>query len=433
MRIAVIGGGFGGLATAARLAKQGHEVTVFEARDRIGGAVGFVEKDGYRWDSGPNHTLLPAVIRDLFRKSGRAADKEFELVPVDPVHRHRFSEGTWLDLPGGSRAEQLHALTDALGEKAAHEWIGYVDRLAEPWEILRREWFERPYSPEHLSGPAKSLLSSRLTLHKQVTKAFSDERLRELALDHIVIEGHDPRDVPWWHGVWHYVEQNFGRWSIPGGMGRLAEAMAGRLRIRGVAVHTSTPVLDLALTGERVVGVRTAQGPHDAQAVVVAIDPRRLPALAGLVRRTMPAIPPVMAHLGLAGDVPDLPGEVVLHGDPQLILRTGGSAPAGHHAWTLLGRGRLSEDILIALQRKDIRVRDQVEVRVDLSPRELVERWGGSPQGVLWQGRATVSRRLGPRTPIPGVYQVGAHAKPGAGLASVGLSAAQVATLIGPA
>jgi len=71
--------------------------------------------------------------------------------------------------------------------------------------------------------------------------------------------------------------------------------------------------------------------------------------------------------------------------------------------------------------------------RLDLSPRELVERWGGSPLGVLWEGRGTVRRRLGPRTPIAGVYAAGAHATPGAGLPFVGLSAALVAQVVGPA
>jgi UDP-galactopyranose mutase len=124
---------------------------------------------------------------------------------------------------------------------------------------------------------------------------------------------------------------------------------------------------------------------------------------------------------------------VVIHGDPLLVLRTGGQAPDGAHAWTLLGRGQLAEDIVDSLQRAGIRVRDQVEVRVDRSPRELVEEWGGSPYGVLWQGRNTVSRRLGPTTPVPGVLMAGAHATPGAGLPSVGLSAALVAQSIGPA
>jgi len=183
----------------------------------------------------------------------------------------------------------------------------------------------------------------------------------------------------------------------------------------------------------RAVGVRTADGDLDADAVVCAIDPRRLPALAGLVHRTMPAIPPVVAHVGLEGDVPDLPHEVVLHGDPMLVVRTGGTAPDGGAAWTIIGRGRLAEDVLRALARHKVDIRSHVVSRIDRSPRDLVDAWGGSPLGVLWQGRATVRDRLGPTTPIPGVYAAGAHATPGSGLPFVGLSAALVAQAIGPA
>ena len=137
----------------------------------------------------------------------------------------------------------------------------------------------------------------------------------------------------------------------------------------------------------------------------------------------MPAIPPVVAHLGLSSlpeHLADLPAELVLHADPTLIIRTGGIAPEGGTAWTLHGRGKLAEDILEALARHKIDIREQVVTRVDLSPRDLVEQWHGSPCGVLWQGRGTVRYRLGPRTPIPGVYAAGAHAAPGAGLPFVG-------------
>ena len=74
-----------------------------------------------------------------------------------------------------------------------------------------------------------------------------------------------------------------------------------------------------------------------------------------------------------------------------------------------------------------------LEVRVDRSPRELVEEWNGSPLGVLWQGRGTITHRLGTTTPIEGVFMAGAHTTPGAGLPSVGLSAALVAQVMGPA
>jgi UDP-galactopyranose mutase len=436
-RVVVIGGGYGGLASAARLAKIGHDVTLLEAAPRLGGAVGYVEEEGFRWDSGPTSTLLPAAMRDLFRKSGRALEKEVELVPVEPVRQHRFvddsDETVVLDLPGGSRGAQISAVDEAFGAGQGARWAAYVETFAEDWEALRRDWLERPYAEEHASRHTRALLSTRLTLHKVLQKAFKDERLRDVAAFPMTLEGHDLRNVPAWMGMWSYVEQRFGSWTVPGGMGSLADALTARLATRGVTVLLSTEALDLELSGGRAVGVRTASGTVDADHVVCAVDPRRLPALAPSVDRTMPAIPPVVCHVGVVGEVPDLPAEVVLHGDPLLVLRTGGSAPPGAHAWTILGRGRLAEDIVTALQRKGIRVRDQVEVRVDRSPLELVQTWGGSPYGVLWQGRNTVTRRLGPRTPIPNVYAAGAHATPGAGLPSVGLSAALVAQVVGPA
>lgn len=431
-QVVVVGGGFGGLASAARLAKLGHEVTLVEASGRLGGALGLVEQDGFVWDTGPTTTLLPAVIRDFFRKSGRAAEKEIDLVPVEPVQQHRFPDKSVLDLPGGSRAAQLEAVTTALGADAGRSWVEYVDDFGEVWEALRKDWFERPWS-EHAGKDAKRLLGTRLTLHKAVQRELRDERLRMLALHRSTFEGHEPRNVPAWVGLWSYVEQNFGAWTVPGGMGRLTAVLENRLRTRGVTVLTGTPARDVVVRDGRAVGVQLEGGVVDADRVVCAIDPRRLPALARFVARTMPAIPPSMCHIGVAGNVPDLPAEVVLHGDPTLVLRTTGTAPDGAHAWTILGRGRLAEDIVTALHRAGIKVRDQVEVRVDRSPRELVEQWSGSPLGVLWQGRNTLTHRLGTSTPVEHLHMAGAHTTPGAGLPSVGLSAALVAQVIGPA
>ena len=265
-----------------------------------------------------------------------------------------------------------------------------------------------------------------------MTKTFKDERLQALALYPSLMDGHDPRNVPSWMGMWSYVEQNFGIWTVPGGMGALAEAMTKRLGERGVTVMTGTTVRDLRLAGERVVGVDTDVGTLDADKVVVAVDPRGLPTLAPYVDRTMPAIPPVVCHLGLVGDVPDLPHEVVLHGNPTLVIRTNGTAPEGGAAWTILGRGRLAEDVVTAIARGGIDVREQVEVRIDRSPRDQVEELAGSSYGVLWQGRATIDRKL-EATPHEGGYAAGVHAAAGAGLPFTGLAAAVVAERIGPA
>ena len=47
-RIAIIGGGFTGLVTAYRLVKQGVDVTIYEANDRLGGLAAGTEVAGHR-------------------------------------------------------------------------------------------------------------------------------------------------------------------------------------------------------------------------------------------------------------------------------------------------------------------------------------------------------------------------------------------------
>lgn len=434
MRIVVIGGGLAGLASAARLAKAGHQVVLVEASPTLGGALGAVSEGGFTWDGSATSTLVPAALRDLFRKSGRPLETELggELEPLDVITEHRFEDRTSVQVRGGSRAAQIEAF-DALGRGLGEAWVRHVDTYAPVWDVLRRHYVEAPWDPRDVPKELNDLFSTRETLHKRLRRDFRDDRLGLVAGHHAVAEGHDLRNVPAWAGVTNYLEQCFGAWRVPGGMARLVDLLTKRLETRGVTVLTGTAARDLVVRDGRVAAVAVESGDIDVDAVVVAIDPRRLPALAPAVERTMPAIPPVVAHLGLEGDVPDLPAEVVLHADPLVIIRTGGTAPEGGTAWTLHGRGKLAEDILDALARHKIDVREQVVARVDLSPRELVEQWHGSPCGVLWQGRGTIRHRLGPTTPIPGVYAAGAHAAPGAGIPFVTQSAALVAQVIGPA
>ena len=430
MRVVVIGGGLGGLATAARLSRLGHAVTILEQGDGLGGALAPWTAEGFGWDRGAHSTLLPAVLRDLFRKSGRPLERELDLVPVDVVRSHRFADGSTLALPGG-RAAQLRAVEE-LGAGLGQGWLDHVASYADTWEVLRRHHLEVSTPRDRLPDEARAVLDSRETLHRRLRRDLRDERLRLVAGHRFVAEGHDPRNVPSWLGVHAYLEQRFGAWTVPGGFAAVTGALARRMETRGVDVRTGTTAHDVVVRDRRCVAVATDAGEVDADAVVCAVDPRRLPTLAAYVGATMPALPPVLVHLGLAGEVPDVGHELVLHGDPLLVVRTGGSAPEGHTAWTVHGRGRIAEDLLVALARAGIDVRDRVAVRVDRSARAQVEA-GGSAMGVLWQGRGTVRRRLGPTTPVPGVYAAGAHATPGGGVPMVGLSAALVAQVIGPA
>ena len=74
-----------GLAVAARLAKKGHRVQLFEASSRLGGKCQTVDLQGFSFDIGPSLLTLPAVYRDLFIKTGKRIEHLLDLKPVDPA------------------------------------------------------------------------------------------------------------------------------------------------------------------------------------------------------------------------------------------------------------------------------------------------------------------------------------------------------------
>ena len=71
MRVLVIGSGFGGLGAAIRLAARGHEVEIFEKRDKVGGRAYVYEVNGFKFDGGPTVITAPFMFDDLFAAAGR--------------------------------------------------------------------------------------------------------------------------------------------------------------------------------------------------------------------------------------------------------------------------------------------------------------------------------------------------------------------------
>jgi phytoene dehydrogenase-like protein len=67
MKIVVIGAGMGGMNTAARLARGGHEVALYEASDQVGGKCRTEWIGRVAFDTGPSLLTLPAVYKDFFQ------------------------------------------------------------------------------------------------------------------------------------------------------------------------------------------------------------------------------------------------------------------------------------------------------------------------------------------------------------------------------
>jgi oxygen-dependent protoporphyrinogen oxidase len=85
--VAVIGGGITGLTAAFRLRQKNIPVTLYEAGDRVGGAIQSVRRDGYLAEFGPNTILetspkVAALVEDL----GLAKRRLYS----DPAAKNRY-------------------------------------------------------------------------------------------------------------------------------------------------------------------------------------------------------------------------------------------------------------------------------------------------------------------------------------------------------
>jgi protoporphyrinogen/coproporphyrinogen III oxidase len=84
---AILGAGITGLTAAHRLTQRGHRVRVFEASDRVGGAIGTELTDGWLIEAGPNSLLAgePAVDA-LIAELGLGTEQVF----ANPLARNRY-------------------------------------------------------------------------------------------------------------------------------------------------------------------------------------------------------------------------------------------------------------------------------------------------------------------------------------------------------
>lgn len=282
-RVVVVGAGVGGLAVAARLAAQRHDVTVLEQADVVGGKLGWFERDGFGFDTGPSLLTLPAVYRDLFLATGTALERNVELVGVDPVCRYRFPDGTVLDMPNGSRGRTAAALDDAFGPSAGAQWTALMDHAGRVWDVTRGPFLESPLDGVRTLARQARRLGDLVTvapwrsLRGLGRRYLADPRLAMMLDRYATYTGSDPRRAPAALVTVPYVEQSFGAWYVRGGLRRLGEALHERALSAGATVRTGSRVAEVVVVGGRVTGVRLADGRVvDADVVVSDVDAAQL-------------------------------------------------------------------------------------------------------------------------------------------------------------
>lgn len=274
-QIVVVGGGIGGLSTAALLGAAGHRVTVLEAGDHLGGKSWRLELQGQLLDTGPSLLTFPAVWAELLsqfdsrrgdtqhrRSAAQIAALELERLP-DVGTYHRRGMRVTLPVPPGhpwheawERFEAQHGL---LG--------GDITRLLTTPPLDRRAF-------PSLAKIAR-VYGSRLT-----TRSYLDgldwmpDGLREIIAIHTLNAGIGPSRTPALYASMPAVMAHDGVFVPRGGVNEIVGALRRLGDEVGVDYRTSEPAVTLDARG-----VVTAQARYPADIVVSGIDAARVDAL----------------------------------------------------------------------------------------------------------------------------------------------------------
>ncbi len=84
----------GGLATAARLAKDGFAVEVFEKLSACGGRNNLILDRGFKFDTGPSFVLMPDFFAEVFSYCGREIKDYLDLRFLDPSYKIFYADQT---------------------------------------------------------------------------------------------------------------------------------------------------------------------------------------------------------------------------------------------------------------------------------------------------------------------------------------------------
>jgi phytoene desaturase len=453
------------------LAGAGREVTVIEREPGPGGRCGLLERDGYRFDTGPTVLTMPELVERAFAAVGERLADWVELVPVEPLYRARFADGSCLDVhadPAAMAAE----IEQLCGPREVEGYLAFRRFVTALYEAEMPHFIDRNLDgPLELAGvPMLRLLAlgGFRRLAGKVAGYLGDPRLRRVFSFQAMYAGLAPHSALALYAVIAYMDAVAGVWFPRGGMHALPAALAAAAYRHGVAFRYGCEVTQVRLRAGRAVGVRTGDGQYvPADAVVLTPDlplayrtllptvgaPRRLrrlrysPSCFLLLAGSGAAYPADAHHTITFGDAweqtfREVIGAGSLMSDPSFLVtcptRTDpGLAPAGRHSyyvlfptpnadagldWAVLGP-RYRDEVVETLQRRGYPgFGAGVEVEHTLTPQDW-QRMGldrGTPFAAAHTFRQTGPFRPGNLAPgLDNVVFAGSGTVPGVGIPMV--------------
>lgn len=325
-RACVIGAGFGGIALAVRLQAAGIATTLVEARAHPGGWASSREIDGTRFDMCPAPLDDPGALAELWALGGRDLSADLTLLPVTPLWRLNWPDGSQLDWTSDAAEMARSVARFAPGDLAGYEqFMGYASEMR---ALGTFKLGDKAYLGLRSLVEALPLLLRQQawrSLHAKAASMVKSDKLRQALGFRTLFKGGNPLAVPALHAASVRLESERGAWWPQGGMAALAGAMVALFERLGGEVRLGDPVTQIHTIGNRASEVACASGWRAYFDAVASnadvmhtyrnlLQGARGSAMADRLarRRWTPGV--FSVHFALAGSWPGIPHNLMLFG-----------------------------------------------------------------------------------------------------------------------
>lgn len=274
-KVAVIGAGFAGLASASVLAKEGFDVRVFEKNSLPGGRARKFEVNNFMFDMGPSWYWMPDVFEKYFNLFDKTTSDYYKLIRLDPSYRIYYAKDDFMDIPSG--VEPLCALFDKLEPGSSKQLLQFLDEAKFKYDAGINNLVYKPgRSVKELCDV--NLIKGLFRLHvfqsmaSYIRKFFKEPRIIKLLEFPVLFLGAMPEKTPALYSLMNYADMVLGTWYPMGGMYKIVEAMAKLARGHGVEIQLNTPVEQFEINGATTKGLWSGETFYRCDYVVAGAD-----------------------------------------------------------------------------------------------------------------------------------------------------------------
>ncbi len=277
-KVAVIGAGIGGMATAIQLTVNGYDVSVFEKNDQPGGKMGQIFYGPYRFDTGPSVFTMPELVDRLFIRAGVNPSDYYHYSKLDQSCRYFYEDGTCID--AYSDEEKFTREVEEKTDEPPENIRTFLDKSQSIYDVTADLFmFNSIHDPQALltKNNLKALLhfgriDAFKTMHQANRKYFQSDKLVQLFDRYATYNGSDPYRIPATFNIISHLEHNMGVYYPDGGIYAIANAMYRLMQDLGVTIYLNHPVRGLITEGKNIRGVVTGSGEASFDYVVSNMD-----------------------------------------------------------------------------------------------------------------------------------------------------------------